>query len=191
MQNLSKLIFSLIFALFLLVGVRYLLIPNPPFPSPPPDALQSREPADTETPLRRAYFTDYTRDQVIKHYEAQWQYLPTLNLNYPPEEAQVIIRDQTRSTYLEELVHPMRESLFINGFEPQKQKDDIWINKRHFAQKITVRFVPSPLLARLIVFVLASAAVAILVWQWRILFAKAYADIAWKKIFRFFVVSKP
>lgn len=128
---------------------RYFIIPSYPFPVPPPDALQSHEPADIETPFRRAYFTQYTRDQVIAHYEAQLKYLPTLRLNYPPEEATTIIRDQTRSWYLEELTHPMRDSLYINGFVPQKAQDVIVIEGKQYAQKITIKYVPSNLLVRL------------------------------------------
>jgi len=78
--------------------------------------------------------------------------LPTFRLNYPPEEAQTIIRDQTRSTFLQEIVHPMRESVYINGFEPADPKDAVIIKGRHFRQKIIVRFVPSSFPVRLISF---------------------------------------
>src|SRR3989337_2076372 len=109
----------LILAMFILV---YVSLPSPDFPSPPLGSLQSDEPADSEDPLRRAYFVNLNRQEVIAHYENEfnkgfWFLKP--RLNYPPEEAQTIIRDQTRSTYLEEIVHPFKESLFINGFEPK------------------------------------------------------------------------
>lgn len=121
----------------------YVLKTSPPFPGPPPDSVQSMEPADTETPLRRAYFTNYTREQVVDHYLKQYDYLPTLRLNYPPEDAQTLIRDQTRSVYLEELVHPFRESIYINGFEARQAKDDIWYKGVHFNAKITIKYAPS------------------------------------------------
>jgi hypothetical protein len=72
-------------------------------------------------------------------------------LNYPPEEAQTIIRDQTRSTFLEELVHPFRESIYINGFEPKTEKDTINIEGRTWRQKIIIRYVPSLTIIRVIV----------------------------------------
>jgi hypothetical protein len=124
--------------------ILYLFYPSPDFPSPPPGSVQSQEKADTETPYRRAYFTNYTREQVIAHYKNQFKlkYF-TLELNYPPEDAQVLIRDQTRSYYLEELVHPFRESLYINGFVPQVAKDDIWYKGVHYQEKITIKYVPS------------------------------------------------
>ena len=136
---------------FLAIYYRYFLIPNYPFPGPPPDALQSHEPADVEETFRRAYFTDYTRDQVIAHYKAQLGFLPVLRLNYPPEDAQTIIRDQTRSWYLEELVHPLRGSLYINGFISQKPQDDIVINDKMYVEKITIKYVPSNLFVRIAV----------------------------------------
>jgi hypothetical protein len=150
---------KIIFVLFCIVLLGYLSLPNYDFPSPPPNSPQSDEPGDTETPLRRAYFTDYTREEVLSWYESQVTKssflgipMPTFRLNYPPEDSQTIIRDQTRSTFLQEIVHPMRESIYINGFEPANAKDAVIINGRHFRQKIIIRYVPSSLPVRLAVF---------------------------------------
>lgn len=126
------------------------------------DSLQSDEPADTEDPKRKAYFTDYDREGVLDHYKKQMKdesllgiSLPTYRLNYPPEEAQIIIRDQTRSTFLEEIVNPFRESLYINGFEPNIQKDAIFIQERQWRQKIIVKHIESDKLVRLTVGVMS------------------------------------
>lgn len=132
-----------VFGILTVCLVAYALVPNPPFPSPPPGSLQSDEPADTETSLRRAYFTNSTREEVIQNYMDQLNLMPILRLNYPPEEAQTIIRDQTRSTYLEELSQPLRLSVYINGFEPKEEKDAILIKGNKYEEKITVRYVPS------------------------------------------------
>lgn len=152
-------VFKIFFALVCLVILPYLLLPNFDFPKPPPDSLQSHEPADSETPLRRAYFTNYTRVEILSWYENQMTHsnflgilLPTYRLNYPPEDARTVIRTQTRSTFLEEIVHPMRESVYVNGFEPKDPKDDINIEGRHWRQKIIIRFIPSSLAVRLGVF---------------------------------------
>src|SRR3989344_416815 len=132
----------------------YVTFPSPGFPTPPPDSEQSTEPADTESSLRRAYFTNLSREEVINHYRLQFNNklgFPTLRLNYPPEESQSIIRDQTKSTYLEELAHPLRESIYINGFEPRSEKDTIVINGRKWEQKIIIRYVPSTVIIRLVI----------------------------------------
>ncbi len=134
----------------------YLAIPAPEFPSPPSDSVQSQEEADTEIPLKRAYFTNFTRAEVMKHYVKEFGAssflsipLPTYRLNYPPEDAQTLIRDQTRSTSLEEIVHPFRESFFVNGFEPKVAKDEIWYRGNHYLQKLTVKIYPSNVMVRL------------------------------------------
>jgi hypothetical protein len=80
---------------------------------------------------------------VVSHYKEQFAWFPFVRLNYPPEEAQTLIRDQTRSSYLEELVHPLRESLYISGFVPSAQKDTIIIGGKTYYEKLTVRYVAS------------------------------------------------
>lgn len=140
----------MLFILFI-PSLFYVLRPLESFPAPPPDSLRSKEPADIEDPLRRAYFTDFTREEVISHYDSELGYFPNIRLNYPPEEAQIVIKEQTRSTFLEELVNPLRESFYINGFKPRVAKDAINIEGRNFRQKITVRHVPSSLFVRVIV----------------------------------------
>ena len=148
----------------------YLVFPSPPFPAQLPDSVQSLEDADTETPLKRAYFTNFSSEEVMEHYRNQFTayffmdfLMPLFKLNHPPEDAFGLIRDQTRSTFLEELVHPFRESLFVNGFKPILAKDDIWYKGRHFNQKITVKYVPSSVLVRI------PIAVAAMFLSWVIL----------------------
>ncbi len=150
MIKFSKFLLFLIFvSLFI-----YVSLPNPEFPQPPADSMQSTEPADVESPLRRAYFTNFTREEVINHYKKEFNKgfnIYTPRLNYPPEESATIIRDQTMSTFLEELVHPMRESIYINGFEPKSEKDTIIINGTRWRQKIIVKYVSSSRTFRILV----------------------------------------
>jgi len=151
-----KVIFRIVYLTLVLAFLFYVSMESPPFPEPPPGAKQSFEPADTENPLRRSYFVDQDREEVISHYFSQFSAIKTLRLNYPPEEAKTLIRDQTRSSYLEELVHPFRESLFINGFVPKVRKDAIAIDGKNYYQKITIRYVPSSSLLRVIYVILVS-----------------------------------
>jgi hypothetical protein len=146
----------------------YLFHPAPfDFPTPPPGSVQSMEDADIESPLRRAYFTNYTREQIVAHYKNQFRMSKlTLELNYPPEDAMTLIRDQTRSAYLEELVHPFRESLYINGFIPQKAQDDIWYKGVHYEEKITVKYVPSSLIIRSIFAILTLVIMAFMIHEY-------------------------
>jgi hypothetical protein len=159
----KKVVKLLLISFFPLLFI-YTLLPNPKFPNPPSDALQSKEPGDSENlSIRRAYFTNFTREEVMKHYQNEFK---GFRLNYPPEEAATIIRDQTRSTFLEEIVHPFRESFFVNGFEPKDAKDAIEIVGLPWRQKITVKYFPSNLILRSFVIVLTGLVSLLLFNVW-------------------------
>lgn len=168
MNKLCKIAGIVISALFLV----YLALPGPDFPAPPPDATQSEEKADTETSLRRAYFTNFPRQEVVDYYREAFGKgplglaLPSIRLNYPPEDAQTLIRDQTRSTFLEEIVHPFRESVYVNGFEPKEKKDDVWYKGVDFRQKIIIKHHPSSVLVRFPLGLLAIAATYFLIKEY-------------------------
>lgn len=171
MKKLLKILFLILSFVFIV----YLALPSPSYPKKLPDALQSNEPADTENPLRKAYFTNYDREGALAYYTNEMGSinvfgfnvpLPTYRLNYPPEDAQTLIRDQTRSTFLEEIVHPMRESFFVNGFKAQTEKDTILIDGKVWVQKLTVRFVSTNLFVRLVVGVVSIIFIKILFSEW-------------------------
>lgn len=146
---------KLSFSLILLLALIYFAFPSPPFPKPPVDSVQSLEEADVEDAWeRRAYFTNFSREEVLTHYKKELQKnspikVPSYRVIYPPEDAQTLIRDQTRSVHLPEIIHPGRESLFVNFFEPKSPKDEIWYKGVHYERKITVRYIPTPTLARI------------------------------------------
>lgn len=146
-----KLLKVFLFVLFILLSV-YVFPKSPEFPNPPSDFVQSGEPADIETSLRRGYYTNLSRAEVIAHYEKEFNKgfdIYTPRLNYPPEDAPVLIRDQTKSTFLEEIVHPLRESIYINGFEPKTEEYAQFYKGIRYNQKIIVRYIPSNLWIRL------------------------------------------
>ncbi|HLD91985.1 MAG TPA: hypothetical protein VI795_01165 [Patescibacteria group bacterium] len=165
MSKISKIIFLLVSVLLFI----YVFPKSPEFPRELPNSVQSFEPADVETPLRRGYYTNLTRQEVIEHYEREFNkgFFYVFRLNYPPEEAQTIIRDQTKSSFLEEIVHPLRENLYINGFEPKTEEYKLMINGVHWNQKIIVRFVPSPLWIRLVVIILTIVSLLLLVREYK------------------------
>ena len=143
---------------FLFFSGFYLLLPSPRFPEPPSGALRSGEPGDMESIYRRAYFTNYSRSEILNYYQRQFQLPGQFLLNYPPEEAFALIRDQTKSSWLQEIVHPWRESLLINGFYPTLPTEQINIDGVHYLSKITLRYLPSHPAARLTVLGLAILA---------------------------------
>ncbi len=148
---------KILVTIILILAVGYLLWPSPQFPDPPPGSIQSTEPGDTESIYRRAYYTNLSREEIMAYYYQQfggWG----LRIILPPEEAQAVIRDQTKSSYLEEVVHPGRELLYINAFVSQLPKDQININTVHYLNKVTVRMVPSHPVARFTLLLLVAGA---------------------------------
>lgn len=115
------------FLAFAVLGFIYMGLPSPKsidsFP-PLPQSLKSVEPGDTyQVPDIAAYYSNKFRLFVTNYYRKSYQnltFLPTkpLRLNHPPEYSYQVIKVQTLSTFLEEFVYPMRDSLFVNGFEP-------------------------------------------------------------------------
>lgn len=179
-QQTPLLILRFIYIFFALLVFVYLIPNSPPFPQPPPDAVQSLEKADTEDVFRRAYFTNLNRQEVLQHYQTQMGQVqvfgfkvPSYRLNYPPEHAFVLIRDQTRSTFLEEIVHPLRESFYVNGFEPKVAKDDIWYKSVHYTLKITVKYVDTNLYERLTIIGLSLITLLVTIEQ----LGKIFIDI--------------
>jgi len=118
-----KLKITLALILYIL-GAVYLTAPSPPYPDLDGGA-RSDEPGDTwQHPDQKAFFTNRTRGEVIPEMQRKFTLkifgvaVPSFRLNYRPEESFELIRDQVPSYYLEEIIYPFRESLFVNGWEP-------------------------------------------------------------------------
>jgi len=159
-KNLVIIVFSLL-GIALLV---YLAWPAPPFPNTLWDYVSSPEPADKESPLRRGYYTDITREQLMNHYVAQFGWGE--RLNYPPEDAQTLIRDQTKATFLEEIVHPMRESLFIAGNELTPNEGTFTVDGKVYKQKVIVKYVVSNVFVRILIGLSTLGLIWILGAEW-------------------------
>ena len=107
-----------------IVGVLYLLTPSPALPDLD-GAVRSDEPGDTwQHPDQKAFYTNRVRGEVIPEMQKKFSTsflgikIPSFRLNYRPEESYEFIRDQVKSYYLEEIVYPFKESLFVSGWEP-------------------------------------------------------------------------
>lgn len=162
---------KLIPCLFLyLLGLFYLSLPQPSVPVLS-QAVRSQEPGDTyQHPDQSAYFTQQERKDVLNLIEEDYRLdfkginLPSFRLNYRPEEVHTLVREQIQSYYLEEIIHPFRESLFVNGWEPQNspiyndipedKKPLIQIDGIFYRSKVTLKPVFSPLWARVLVWTL-------------------------------------
>lgn len=159
----------LAFILFM-IGFWYILAPAPStiHDIPPiPNSVKSDEPGDTyQNPNIAAYHSDLWREDVTIFYKQSFERLnsifgivfPAIKLNHPPEESFQYIRDQQRSTFLEQYIFPLRGSLFVNGYEPISQTGKrfdsssvpVEFKGEYFNSKTTIRFYPVPLLTRII-----------------------------------------
>lgn len=133
----------------------YLLLPPPTDLPSLPGSVKSTEPGDTlEIPGVSAYYTNLSRQEVLAFYQKNFSRsrflgIPLLiyRLNHPPEYAKQIFQSTKQSSFLEEIVHPLRESLFVNGFEwevdpftkpESRAKNKMIINQQEFKSKITL-----------------------------------------------------
>lgn len=157
-----------IFYIFVTLLLFYMLWPGPTKISDfaaLPDSNKSKLEGDTiQIPNVSAYFSDNFREFVVPFYRENFQKLsrlpfPPLTLNHPPEFSWLTIKRHTDSTYLEELVYPLRDSLYVNGFEPfySEGNPKFWgstkfeVDGKAWFTKTTIRFYPSNLLVRILV----------------------------------------
>lgn len=172
-----------------LLFLAYMLLPGPnsiiDFPALP-DSIKSNLEGDTiQVPNVSAYFSNNYRDFVTAYYYDSYREstkvpFEPLRLNYPPEFAYTAIKDQTQSTYLEEFVYPLRDSLFVNGLEPVEKDGTpryvgggrFEIDGRFVDTKVTLRFYPSSIPVRILVWFGINLSVAALFVISKKIFAK-------------------
>ena len=185
LKNTIKIALGLLSASLLL----YLLLPGPDgisdFPALP-DSMKSSLEGDTiQVANVSAYFSNNYRDFVIPYYSESYKKhtkfpFGPLRLNYPPEFAFTAIKDQTQSTYLEEMAYPLRDSLFINGLEPVEKDGTprylgagrIEVDGQFRDTKVTLRFYPSNLVSRVTVWFGINLAVIFLYMMSKKVFSK-------------------
>ncbi len=154
-----------LFVIYIL-GIVYLVQPIPQLPILE-NAILSNEEGDTwQNPNQRGYYTNLTRSQVLNQVQTKSQIqifgwkVPNYRLNYRPEEAHELIRDQLKSNYMEEIVYPLRSSIYVNGWEPknspfyagkpEKEIPDISIYGVPYEAKITFKPNNSHVIARIL-----------------------------------------
>lgn len=159
-----------VITLLYLVGCVYLIIPTPATPDLS-QSVRSTEPGDTwQHPDQKGFYTNSDRKTVLAEMQSKYSShflgltLPSYRLNYRPEESFEMVRDQMKTTYLEEIVYPMRSSLFVNGYEPENApvfaklpKDKIpqlFFDEVPYFSKVTLKPNNSSLAARLLVWTL-------------------------------------
>lgn len=157
-----------VFIFFSLLLLIYMVWPGPskifdflPLPSSDRSQLEG----DTvQIPNVTAYFSDNFREFVVPFYQKNYQEkshlpFPPFKLNHPPEYSWTAIKKHTDSTYIEELIYPLKGSLYVNGFEPfyDNGQPKYWgaarfeVNGHNWFTKTTLRYYPSKLITRVLV----------------------------------------
>lgn len=159
-----------------IVGLLYLIAPGASsigdFP-PLKGSIKSQLEGDTiQNPNIAAYFSNFRRDYITNFYRdffsrtlIPFYSLPVISINRPPEEAFNYVRDQQESTFLEEYVFPLRESIYVNGYEPKIENDmfnkkdrsfvgdHLYYDAKYFNSKATIRYYPSNVFARVFIYI--------------------------------------
>lgn len=161
-------------AILFFFGLIYLLWPGPSSINDIPmipNSLKSDEPGDTiQNKNIAAYFARQQRDSITAFYYDQFSYLiifglkiPAIKFNHPVENAKTRVRDQVQTTYLEEYTYPLRDSIYVNGFDKviwnnlnhiptDDLNKNIIINEESFSSKTTLHYYGSSIIWRLIVY---------------------------------------
>jgi hypothetical protein len=157
----TRKIYLFLLTIFNLFAIIYLISPTPTLPDLP-NSVKSNLPGDTtQISNITAYYTNMSRTEVMNFYKAYYTGLFRINLNHPPEKAKEIIVNTIPSYYLEEIVLPLKESLYINGFEweqdvftkPENRiKNKLIYEDKEYHAKITLRRFPVSVPNRLITF---------------------------------------
>lgn len=165
----KKILISII-VLFNIFAVLYLISPTPALPDLS-NSIKSELPGDTtQISNVSAYYTNMSRTEVMNFYKAYYSSPFRIILNHPPEKAQDIIVDTIQSYYLQEIVLPFKESLFINGFEwendvftktENRVKNKLIYDNKEYQAKITIRRFPVSIPNRLITFFITEIGVII------------------------------
>lgn len=162
----KKLFITFLGAIYL-IGIGYLVLPSPTYPDLS-RSTRSNEPGDTwQHPDQKGFYTDLSRSDVISEMRQKFTVylfnlpLPQLVLNYPPENAQTLVRDQMKSNYLQEIIYPLRESLIVNGWEPENEPKFVKTGilngtmlsyeGRPYFSKVSLKPIYSPLIFRLLI----------------------------------------
>jgi hypothetical protein len=156
----KKILLSLII-IFNILFLIYLITPVPNLKELP-NSAKSNLPGDTvQLKDVTGYYTNLSRTEVMNFYQSIYSSPFLIRLNHPPEKAKEIFRDTMQSYYIEEFIIPFKQSIFINGFEwekdvftkPEKRiKNKLIYNDITYPSKINTKIFYTNIATRVFVF---------------------------------------
>ncbi|MFA7301070.1 MAG: hypothetical protein WC069_02085 [Candidatus Shapirobacteria bacterium] len=151
----KKIFFVIVNCFFVL----YLILPVPAIKDLS-NSVKSTLPGDTiQLKNVEGYYTNLSRTEVMKFYQSIYSSPFLIRLNHPPEKSKEIFRDTMQSYYLEEFIIPFKQSIFINGFEwekdvftkPEKRvKNKLIYENISYSSKINTKLITTTIPVRLV-----------------------------------------
>ncbi len=174
-------IFATIVIIFNIIFVIYLISPTPTL-KPLPHSVLSTLPGDT-TQLKNVtgYYTNLSRSEVMNFYQSLYSFPLLIRINHPPEKAKEIFRDTMQSYYIEEFIIPFKQSLFVNGYEwekdvftkPEKRiQFKLIYNNITYQSKINTKVYDTSIYIRLIVLFASEIGIYLIFWCYSRFFKK-------------------
>lgn len=172
-----KKILTICLVIFNLAFIAYLIIPVPPIIDLP-NSIKSTLPGDTiQLKNVAGFYTNMSRTEVMNFYQSIYSSPFLIRLNHPPEKSKEIFRDTMQSYYLEEFVIPFKESIFVNGYEwekdvftkPEKRfQNKLIYNEITYPSKINTKIISTSISVRIIIFLTTEVSIYIILfclWQ--------------------------
>lgn len=133
------------------------------------NSIKAEESGDQVVPIGvTSFYTDFGRKEVVKFYaetfsRSYFLNLPllTYQLTHPLERAKELLGEKQKATYVEEIIHPLKASLFISGYEWENdpfvpkiemERNKIIVEGKVFKAKVTLYYQEAPVVVRLFVF---------------------------------------
>lgn len=171
----NKSIITIVVLINILI-VTYLILPVPRLQNLP-NSVRSNLPGDT-TQLKnvQGYYTNLSRTEVMNFYKSIYASPFLIIINHPPEKSKEIFRDTMQSYYLEEFIIPFKESLFVNGYEWEKDvftKPEKRIQNKlvyqgiTYPSKINTKTIITNIPTRLFVLVIIEAGICLIYLSYR------------------------
>lgn len=163
-----KKILLTLFVVFNVLFTIYLILPVPNLKELP-NSVHSNLPGDT-TQLTNVtgYYTNLSRTEVMNFYQSIYSSPFLIRLNHPPEKAKEIFRDTMQSYYIEEFITPLKQSIFVNGYEwekdvftkPEKRiQNKLIYNNITYPSKINTKIINTPIYSRIIIFLIIQISI--------------------------------
>jgi hypothetical protein len=161
-----------LFLFLFLLGLWYIVLPVPHLTR---DFISSQNAViGKSSEVKYIFYTNQWRSSVTEYYQKKFReshcqgnsvlnlfcYINPIILNYSPLLATTLIDSKQQSTYLEEYIYPLKDSIIVNGYEPydqngkqfDKSSQPLVFNGKQYHAQVTVRYYSSSFVSRIFIY---------------------------------------